>query len=163
MHLKNKHKILYLVVDNRYDTSYHSNQISDMIFESYLELYVHARVSPEPKRNGHSQSYRQPGDLANYRRKISQFEGSPHAHKTTKPIIPINFYIVLASNPQGYAEAKGNLYWKTSMNEGDFDHLPYDWRKWIDTDILLVNLLHHIHIYIYIFNKNFIEQKLAHL
>jgi len=37
--------------------------------------------------------------------------------------------MVLASNPQGYAEAKGNLYWKTAMNEGDFDLLTSNQRK----------------------------------
>jgi len=39
------------------------------------------------------------------------------------------FYTVSASNPQAYEKAKGNLYWKNSMNEGDLDILPSNKRK----------------------------------
>jgi len=51
-------------------------------------------------------------------------------------------YMVLASDPQAYVEAEGNLYWKISINEGDFDSLSSNQIKWIDTYILLVHLLH---------------------
>jgi hypothetical protein len=44
-----------------------------------------------------------------------------------------------------------------------FDILHYKKRKWISMDISMVNLLHQIHVEIYIFNKIFNEHKLAQL
>jgi hypothetical protein len=66
----------------------------------------------------------------------------------------------MASDPPSYAEAKGNLYWKTYMNEGDLDLLLSNKRKSIYMDISTVHLLHQICTYIYIFNKIFTKHKL---
>jgi len=71
----------------------------------------------------------------------------------------MHFYMVLTSNPQAYAKAKGNPYWKIAMKEGDFDLLPSNQRKWIDMDISLVHLLHHIYRNIYIFIKTSTKKK----
>jgi hypothetical protein len=102
-------------------------------------------------------------DHVDHRGTRFQFEGDPHVLTTTEPIMCMHCYIVLAFNPQAYAEDEGNLYWKISMNEGDLDLLLSNKRKWIYVDISLVHLLHHIHTNIYIFNKIFTEHNLAHL
>jgi hypothetical protein len=91
-------------------------------------------------------------DPIDHRGAIFQFEGEPHVLTTTKLVMCMHCYIVLAFNPQEYAEDEGNLYCKISMNEEDLDLLLSNQRKWIYVDISLVHLLHHIHTNIYIFN-----------
>jgi hypothetical protein len=34
-----------------------------------------------------------------------------------EPIIPMHFYMVLASNPHTYVEDEGNPYWEATMKE----------------------------------------------
>jgi hypothetical protein len=57
------------------------------------------------------------GDPMDLRRMRSQFEEPPHALTTTKLVIPMHFYMVLASDPQTYAEAEGNPFWEATMTE----------------------------------------------
>jgi hypothetical protein len=64
-------------------SSCHSNQISDLISESYLEVHEHSCVDPEPRPKW-AQSILPTtnylvGDLTDPRRMRSQFEGDPHA------------------------------------------------------------------------------------
>jgi hypothetical protein len=57
------------------------------------------------------------GDPTDQRRMRSQFEDPPHALTTTEPVIPMHFYMVLASYPQTYAEVVGNPFWEATMQE----------------------------------------------
>jgi hypothetical protein len=83
-------------------------------------------------------------DLVDPRRMRSQFEGDPHALIAIKLVMPIHCYMVLASDPPAYAEAEGNLYLKTTMNEGDLGLLLCNKIKSIYADISLVHLLHQL-------------------
>jgi hypothetical protein len=102
---------LPLEEDHRDDTSYHSDQISDLISESDSEVHEHACVDPEPRPKWAQSILPTVDDLVDDpvdpRRMRSQFEGDPHALTTTEPIIPMHCYMVLASDPQAYAEVKG--------------------------------------------------------
>jgi hypothetical protein len=149
------------------DASFHSDNISDLIYKSYSEDLenVDVEIDQRPKweQSILSAFNYHMDDPVHPRRMRSQFEGDPHMLTTIEPILHIHFYIIMASNPQAYATNEGNPYWKTSMNEGDLDILPSNKRKWIYTNISPAHILHQIHTYIYIFNKIFIDHKLAQL
>jgi hypothetical protein len=57
------------------------------------------------------------GYLADQRRTRSKFEDPPHALTTTKPVMSIHCYMVLASNLQTYAKVAGNPLWEFVMQE----------------------------------------------
>jgi hypothetical protein len=113
------------------------------------------------------------GEPADPRRTRSQFEGVTHALITIEPLLPMNFYMVLASDPQSYAEVARNHYWEAAMNEEynslienhswDLVPLPFDQRKWIAKGFSLVHSLHQIHTTIYIFIKTFTKYKFVSL
>jgi hypothetical protein len=117
------------------------------------------------------------GDPVDPRRTRSQFEGVLHALTTTKPLLPMHYYMVLASDPQSYAKVVGNHYWEAAMNEEynslienhtwDLVPLPSDqrsgYKKWIAKGFSLVHSLHQILTNIYIFIKTFTEHKFVAL
>jgi hypothetical protein len=154
-------------IDKKDDSSFHSDQISNLFSELVSKVHEHACVDLEPRPKWAHLILPTTDDLADdpidLRRTRSQFEEAPHALISIELVNPIHCYMVLTFDPQAYVETKGNPHCKTSMNEGDFDLLPSNPIKWIDTDISLVHLHHHIHVYIYIFNKDFTEKNLTHL
>jgi hypothetical protein len=83
-------------------------------------------------------------DPTNPRRTRFQLEGDLHALVVIEEVISMHCYMVLASDPQAYVDAKENMYWKTSINDEDLDILPSNSSKWIDMNISLVNLHHQV-------------------
>jgi hypothetical protein len=57
------------------------------------------------------------GDPTDTRRTRSQLFGAPQALATTKPLLPIHFYMKLGSYPQSHSEATGNPLWEDAMDE----------------------------------------------
>jgi hypothetical protein len=56
-------------------------------------------------------------DPVNVQRTKSQFVEPLQALTTMEPLLPIYFYMVPRSDPQYYAEAKGNTHWEVAMKE----------------------------------------------
>jgi hypothetical protein len=102
------------------------NKISEWISKYYLEVYEHSITNLYiiPWWAHHTQQV--VGDLVgepiNSRRTRYQFEGILHTLIASEPLLPMNFYMVLLSNPHSYAKVVGNHYWEVSMNE-DYNSL----------------------------------------
>jgi len=143
------------------------DQISNLILKSYLKSLEHEDDEPDQRPKWAQSIILKFNYLMDNhddpRRMRSQLDGDPHAPTTIEYVMPMHFYMVMASDPPTYAEDEGNPYWNTSMDEGDLDLLISNKRKWIYVDISLMHLLHHIHTNIYIFKKIFTEHKLPHL
>eukprot|EP00253_Pinus_taeda_P035997 PITA_35997 len=56
------------------------------------------------------------GDPADERTR-SQFFGAPQALVAIEPLLPINYYMKLGSDPQSHSEAAGNSLWEAAMDE----------------------------------------------
>jgi hypothetical protein len=94
------------------DESTHSDHGSNLIqkmMSMSMQMMSHHRCPSD-----HTPPYMQQetlwGDPANQRRTRSQFEDPPHALVAIKPGMPMHCHMVLASNPQNYAEAAKNHY-----------------------------------------------------
>jgi hypothetical protein len=161
----------------REDSSCYMDHISDQISKYDLEVHEHVITNPNlrPQWEQHTQQVIEDlvGEPIDPRRTRSQFEGVLHALTTTEPLLPMHLYMVLAYDPQSYAEVAGNHYWEDAMNKEynslienhswDLDPLPSNQSKWIAKGFSLVHSLHQIHTNIYIFIKTFIEEKFAAL
>jgi hypothetical protein len=57
------------------------------------------------------------GDPTDHSRTRYHFEDPPHAFTYTEPMIPMNFYMVLDSDPWTYEKVVRNFLWEVSMQE----------------------------------------------
>jgi hypothetical protein len=108
------------------DETNHSDHGSDLSSESDSEYdeYVddeHANVEPSQMLKWAQTTLRATRDLVGdptyHKRTRSQLDDPPHALTTTKPMMPMHCYMVLASNLQTYVEAIGYPFWEVAMQE----------------------------------------------
>eukprot|EP00253_Pinus_taeda_P002714 PITA_02714 len=56
----------------------------------------------------------------------SQLFGAPQAVATIEPLIYINFYMKLGSNPQSHFKGVGNLLWEAAMDEEYYTFMEHN-------------------------------------